>query len=108
MEKTINEFGKEVWSGISCSDKVTKDMFHEIIRNDGGDVTQALHTNLGSITILDRMTGYGYREVETGYRDKEGKFWLASGNFDIMTYGFNNIGDMISAIKSNANTCVGQ
>ena len=60
------------------------------------------------ITVLDRMTGWGgsIRDVETGYTDKDGKFWLASGNFDIRRLDVKTIGEAIELIKGNANTCI--
>jgi hypothetical protein len=60
------------------------------------------------ITVLDRMTGWGggTRDVETGYTDKDGKFWLASGGFDIRHSEAKTIGEAIALIKENANTCV--
>ncbi len=35
----------------------------------------------GRLTILDRETGWEFRsrDIETGYKDSQGKFWLASG-----------------------------
>jgi hypothetical protein len=59
------------------------------------------------ITVLDRMTGFGWRDIETGYRDIEGKFWLASGDFDIRDYPELTITEAIAFIKKNANNCIG-
>ena len=59
------------------------------------------------ITILDRMTGFGWRDIETGYKDIDGKFWLASGNFDIREYPELTIKEAIAFIKKNANNCKG-
>jgi len=63
----------------------------------------------GKITVLDRMTGWGYgvRDIETGYRDKDNKFWLASGNFDIREFPGLTISEAIEKIKLYANTCLG-
>jgi len=62
------------------------------------------------ITVLDRLTGYsGYiRDIETGYRDINNKFWLASGNFDIRDYPELTIVEAIEKIKKNSNTCTGK
>lgn len=87
MIKAINERGFPVYSGA------TTDTHFD--------------ANLGSLTVLDRMTGFGYRDVETGFRDKDGKFWLASGNYDVRHSGSKTLGDAIEWIKRNANTCVG-
>lgn len=61
------------------------------------------------ITVLDRETGFDWcrRDIETGYGDLEGKFWLVSGNFDIRNYPDLDISDAIELIKSNANICRG-
>ena len=62
------------------------------------------------ITVLDRLTGWGdgtIRDIETGFKDEAGKFWLASGDFDIRNNPELSIDDAISLIKDNANTCVG-
>jgi hypothetical protein len=63
----------------------------------------------GRITILDRLTGWGcgQRDTETGYRDQDNKFWLASGQFDIRSFPDLTIPEAINKIKDNANTCVG-
>jgi hypothetical protein len=62
---------------------------------------------LHRITILDRMTGFGHRDIETGYRANDGQFWLASGYFDIRNFGDLTINDAITKIKENANNCTG-
>lgn len=63
------------------------------------------------ITVLDRETGWGYgvRDIESGYKDEEGKFWLASGNFDIRCYcdKYASFKEAAELIKRNANTCRG-
>ena len=56
----------------------------------------------GRITVLDRTTGFGYRNIETGYKDKDRWFWLASGNFDIREYPQYSIEEAIELIKVNA------
>jgi hypothetical protein len=60
------------------------------------------------ITVLDRMTGWGggIRDVETGYTNEEGKFWLATGNFDIRRQDVKTISEAIALIKENANESV--
>lgn len=56
----------------------------------------------GQISILDRMTGYGFRDIETGYKDKNKNFWLASGDFDIRKFSDLSIDEAINKIKVNA------
>ena len=64
----------------------------------------------GVITILDRLTGFGggVRDVETGFRNNSGKFWLSSGGFDIRDYRNLSINEAIDLIKKRANTCTGE
>lgn len=108
MEKTIKEHGKEVWVGCAPESAFTPDMFYEVDMSKCEEDQQfALHTNLGSLTVLDRMTGFGCRDIETGYRAKDGKFWLASGGFDVRESGAETLGDAIEWVKKKANNCVG-
>ena len=73
-----------------------------------GDKQKVLDTNIGSLTVLDRMTGFGngIRDIETGFRDEKNRFWLASGNIDVRESGSKTIGEAIEWVKSRANTCV--
>ena len=84
--------------------------FKEEPAGDGQDTIFRLKLNcIGQITVLDRMTGYGggLRDIETGFIDNDGEFWLASGNFDIRNNPDININEAITIIKRNANTCIG-
>ncbi|MCK5019633.1 MAG: hypothetical protein KAS32_21420, partial [Candidatus Peribacteraceae bacterium] len=85
MEKYTNEIGKECFKGVELNSPFNSELFHEVADMPEGDVQFALHTNLGSLTVLDRMTGYGYgiRDTETGFRDNDGNFWLASSSVDV-------------------------
>jgi len=62
----------------------------------------------GRITVLDRMTGYGFgvRDIESGYKDADKKFWLASGGCDVRNHDL-TVEDAIAWIKQHANTCAG-
>ena len=62
----------------------------------------ALHTDIGSLTVLDRMTGFGYRDVETGFRDPANNFWLASGDQDVRFSGAATLGEAIAWVKERA------
>ena len=105
IEKYINEFNKECYKGIELTTPFNKDYFH--YANDlEGDKLFAFYSNIGNITILDRMTGFGFRDIETGYRDENNNFWLASGAFDIRIQGCKTFGEAIELIKQCANTCV--
>ena len=86
--------------------------FKKEIRMDGEDILYLAYADLGRITVLDRMTGFGgpmggVRDIETGFKDLDGKFWLASGNFDIRRYPEMEIPEAIELIKKSANLCIG-
>jgi hypothetical protein len=106
-EPTLNQ-----WNGIFEATKFEAKYFLDVDMGlNTTDFQQACHTSaLGSITVLDRLTGFeGYfRDVETGYRDLNGEFWLASGNFNILEQGCETFGEAIELIKKNANNCVGK
>lgn len=113
MEKIISEKRKGSWNWVGCepTDKFSDELFYDVDMSFSETDSQvAFHSNLGSITVLDRMTGFGMgmRDIETGYRDMDGKFWLASGGFDVRRKGCETIGDAIACIKRNANNCKGE
>lgn len=118
MQLTTNEHGKPFWIGVEEESLVIDENFHEVNMSnkfleeleEDPDIQFAFHCNLGSITVLDRMTGYGFgiRDTETGYRDPDGKFWLASGMFDIRDHMPMQFADAVKLIKQNANNCVGE
>lgn len=119
MKQTLNEYNKPFWVGASDETLFSSKYFHEVAPSKfeidfaeemgcAVDVQFAFHSNLGSITVLDRMTGFGFRDTETGYRAPDGKFWLASGHFDVRNLNPETIGDAISLIKENANNCRGE
>jgi hypothetical protein len=77
------------------------------------DVLYSVMIENHRITVLDRMTGFGYRDIETGYCNDPSKridsknMWIASGNFDIRDFPELSVSEAIAMIKSNANTLVG-
>lgn len=76
---------------------------------DGDSSLNTFHSDDGNrITVVDRLTGFGWRAIETGLLDKDGEFWLASGNFDIRMFPELEISEAIKKIKENANTCIGE
>jgi hypothetical protein len=89
--------------------KVSELDFKKTIQGGGEDTLFGCNTDLGRISVLDRMTGWGngIRGIETGYSDKNGKFWLASCGFDIREYPDLDLPQAIEKIKEYANTCVG-
>jgi len=64
-------------------------------------------------TVLDRMTGFGWRDIETGYRDNylaplgTPNMWIATG-FDIRDYPHVTLEEAIQLIKENADVCRGR
>lgn len=90
---------------------INGDLFKLVdLPNDNDDKLWVYHTDLGRITVLDRMTGYGYgvRDVESGFKAPDGKFWLASGDFDIREQGCKTVEEAIECIKRNANNMRGE
>jgi hypothetical protein len=77
----------------------------------GRSATVIMKTQYGvklvNISILDRMTGFGHRDVETGFRDVDNAFWLASGEFDIRWFPDLTVKDAIAKIKHESNNCRG-
>lgn len=63
----------------------------------------------GFISVVDRMTGFGWRDIETGYRCPSGQFWLASGGYDIRDdlHTLNSEQEMAEWVMARANTCTG-
>jgi hypothetical protein len=116
MQLTTNEIGKPFWIGVEEGSLILEENFYEVdmwynfLDNSGKepDSQWAFHCNIGSITVLDRMTGFSFgRDTETGFRDIGDKFWLASGMFDIREYLPMSFVDAVELIKANANNCKG-
>jgi len=101
---------KQVGIDVLLARKIGDLEFKEVEMNReyfNEDSQWAHHAEWGSITVLDRMTGFGWRDVETGFRDPDGRFWLASGNFSIRMFPELTVKEAIAKIKENANTCQG-
>ncbi len=88
--------------------KVKDLLFRESPDNNKDRLLYSAYFDDSRITVLNRMTGYGdgIRDIETGFTDDEGTFWLASGMFDIRDYPEIEINKAIMLIKDNSNTCV--
>ena len=93
---------------MNTNEQTIADLAFKEVGHLEGNSQLAHHGEFGSITILDRMTGYGYRDVETGFRSKDNKMWIASGNFCIRDFPDLTIDEAIQKIKDNANTCRGK
>ena len=104
-ENYINSCGIKCYRNISANSEFSIDMFQSIPNELRDDEQWALHTDIGSLTVMDRRTGYGWRDVETGFRDIGGKFWLASSDCDVRSSGCKTIGEAIEWVKQRANTC---
>ena len=107
-EQYNNQHGKSCYRCVTERTPISELQFTEADQYES-DVQVYLHTNIGTLTILDRMTGYGcgIRDTESGYRDPVGLFWLASGNNDVRKSGSLTVGEAIEWVKSRANTCIG-
>ena len=108
MEKYINDYSKVCFRNIVETTPFSDMEFYLVPDGYDGDVQYALHTNLGSLTVLDRLTGFGCRDTETGYRAPDGRFWLASGGCDVRESGAETITDAIEWVKRHANNCLGE
>ena len=106
MNRYINEHGKECYENVTPESPFSGELFHEVKEVTGEEKHFAFHSNLGSLTVLDRMTGFGWRDIESGYRSKTDDFWLATGNIDIRESGCMTVGEAIDYVKAQANTCV--
>ncbi len=107
MTMKTPETKAEVASRDLLAQKVGDLEFKEVPMEPHGDRQYAHHADWGSLTVLDRMTGFGYRDVETGFRDPDGRFWLAAGNFSIRMFPELTVKEAIAKVKENANICQG-
>lgn len=66
--------------------------------------------NDNRLTVLRRTTGFSFGsiDVESGFRDAEGKFWLASGMCDVrLAPEVETVADAIEWVKAHSNNCKG-
>lgn len=65
---------------------------------------------LSRLTVLDRQTGFmdRRRDVETGFADVGGRFWLASGMQDIREFPDLTPEQAVEWVKERANNCRGE
>ena len=107
MKKHTNNYGVEHWTGVTSDTIINRDFF-QLVESMASRKKWAMHTNMGILTIVCRITGSGMNDIETGYREPEtGKFWLASGGFDVRETRNQTMQACIDWVKDNANTCVG-
>lgn len=104
--RIISNQGKAHWEGITDGTLITGAHFEQVESPRPENNQQvAFHTNLGSLTVLRRLTGFGWWDTETGFRDPHGNFWLASGGMDVRRIAPASFGAMVEWVKDNANTC---
>lgn len=85
-----------------------KDLEFIVTKHCDSDIKYTAKTELGRFTVVDRLTGFDYlRDVETGFKDNNNLFWLASGNFDIREFPELTLEDAIYEIKQHSNNCKG-
>lgn len=102
MEKYTNDYNKECYQGVMPETPFNDLDFHEVPDQIDDARQVALHTNLGTLTVHDRMTGFGYRDTETGYRAPDGKFWLATGYQDVRQSDAATMQEAIDWVKERA------
>ena len=74
-----------------------------LVKSFEDDKLYKAESALGIFTVLDRMTGYGYQDVETAWRDSpDGTFYLASGNVDIRKHPELTLPEAITYILKRA------
>jgi hypothetical protein len=94
---------------MSYANRISFSQLEAVIEDD--TVVRAFLPTGWVVTVMDRMTGFGYRDVETGLRCLgTGRFWLASGRFDIRDHlhEVSTEDELVEMIQRNANTCFGE
>jgi hypothetical protein len=70
--------------------------------------TSNVFDGIHRFSVLDRMTGCGFRDTETALRSLDGSaFWLRMGSFDVRNYPELSIDDAIVLLKSDASDFCG-
>ena len=100
--QTHPENGRQFWIDATVNTHFDPALFEPIPDQFGTNRQWALHTDIGSLTVLDRMTGFGFRDTETGFRAPDGAWWLASGNHDVRLSGAQTLGEAIEWAKRNS------
>lgn len=62
------------------------------------------------LTVLARRTGFSFSlfDIETGFRDATGKFWLASGMKDLRNHPEFTAAEAVAWVKEQSNTVRGE
>jgi hypothetical protein len=89
------------YENVSPSDPFDSFQFYEVADQSFDNQQLALQPNIGSLTVLNRITGFGFRDTETGFRDKNQNFWLATSCKDVRLSGSKTIGEAIEWVKKN-------
>lgn len=107
MKPFINEYGESGYDEVNNETEFHPDLFQKDEKQDTNNEYYDLHTNLGSLTVVDRLIDpdLNIRDTTSGFWCPKGNFWLASGMMDVRLSGAKTIVDAINWIKKNANTC---
>ena len=100
--QTHPESGKPFWVGATPDTFFDPSLFEPVPDQFDTDRQWAFHTDIGSLTVLDRMTGFGFRDTETGFKATDGHWWLASGEHDVRFSGAQTLGEAIAWVKERA------
>ena len=100
--KIKNDFGNMVWEGVKLDTPFDVEMFEPAKCIMPYNDQWVLHTNLGSLTVLYRLTGGGWWDTETGFRGLNGDFYCAAGHKDVRESGAETIGEAIDWVKTHA------
>ncbi len=101
IERYKDSRGVDSYKGVKPSTPFDSLDFVKLKDQPWSVMQWALHTNIGTLTVVDRMTGFGCRDVESGYRDMDNNFYLAMGGFDVRVCGAKTMQDAIDWVKVN-------
>ena len=91
---------------------LVKDLIFKETKMSDEDTIYSAFVDNQRFTVLDRMTGFGWIDIETGYCDnylaliETPNMWIATG-FDIRNYPDVTLEEAVQLIKKNANVCRG-
>lgn len=101
MQEQLHESGQKYFTGANLDTPFDPAQF-QVVPCPNGNTQWALRTDIGRLSVMDRMTGFGYRDFETGFMDTSGTFWLAQGQLDVRRSGVATLGEAIAWVKERA------